>query len=247
MIITIARKELYLLFTSPLAWIVLALVHVLLAWVFLSRLDAFLQVQPQLIHIANPPGFTEVVVTPVFAMAAILLLMLIPLLTMRQLAEEKKNHTLILLLSAPVAITEIVLGKFLGLIIFFLGIIGLIVVMCTTLTMGGTLDFGLLTGSALGLLLLVCCFVALGLYISSLTGQPVLAAIGVLGVLLGFWVINLVTSDYQAWVYYVSAFKQFELLNNGLLDTFSIAYFILFTVFFLVLTIRHLEGERLHG
>jgi len=247
MIFTIARKELFMLFASPLAWVLLALIHALLAWFFLGRLDAFLQVQPQLVQIENPPGFTEIIVTPVFSIAAIVLLMLIPLLTMRQFAEERKNHTLTLLLSAPVTVTEIVLGKFLGLIIFFLGIIGLIVAMCVALKAGGTLDYGLIISGASGLFLLMCCFVALGLYISSLTAQPVLAAIGVLAILLGFWVIDLVTSDDQGWVYYVSIFKQFELLNNGLLDTFSTVYLVLFTLFFLVLTIRHLVGERLHG
>ncbi len=236
-----------MLFASPLAWILLALIHMLLAWFFLGRLDAFLQIQPQLVQIENPPGFTETIVTPVFAMAAVLLLVLIPLLTMRQFAEERKNHTLTLLLSAPVTATEIVLGKFLALIIFFLGIIGLIVGMCLSLTAGGELDYGLVLSGALGLFLLVCCFVALGLYISSLTAQPALAAIGVLGVLLGFWITDMVTDDHQGWVHFVSIFKQFELLNNGLIDTFSGAYFFLFTLFFIVLTVRHLDGERLHG
>jgi ABC-2 type transport system permease protein len=80
-----------------------------------------------------------------------------------------------------------------------------------------------------------------------LTAQPVIAAVGVLGVLLGFWVIDLVTSDYEEWMRYFSIFRQFEQFNNGLIDTFSIAYFILFTMLFLLLTIRHLDGERLHG
>lgn len=247
MILVIARKELYMMFCSPLAWMLFASIQLLFAWFFLGRLDAFLQLQPQLIQIANPPGFTEIIVTPVFALAAIVLLLMTPLLTMRQFAEERKNHTLTLLLSAPVSITEIVLGKFLGLIVFFLGVILLMVAMFLTLLVGGTLDYGLLISGGLGLFLLICCFIALGLYISSLTTQPVIAAIGMLGVLLGFWVVDLVSNDYQGWIYLVSIFKQFELFNNGLMDTFSLAYFLLFILFFLVLTIRRLDGERLHG
>lgn len=230
-----------------MAWALLTLIQILLAWVFLGRLDAYLQVQPQLMQIANPPGFTEIIVTPVFGLAAIILLMIIPLLTMRQLAEERKNHTLILLISAPISVTEIVLGKFFALMIFLLVVIALIVAMPVSLLAGGTLDFGLLISGAAGLFLMVCCFVALGLYVSSLTTQPVIAAVGVLGVLLGFWVIDLVTSDFDEWIHYFSIFRHFEQFNNGLVDTFSIAYFMLFTALFLLLTIRHLDGERLHG
>ncbi|SET32551.1 ABC-2 type transport system permease protein [Nitrosomonas marina] len=247
MIFTIARKELYMMFCSPLAWLLLTSVQLLFAWFFLGRLDAFLQLQPQLMQIANPPGFTEIIVTPVFALSAVVLLLMVPLLTMRQFAEERKNNTLTLLLSAPVSITEIVLGKFLGLTVFFLGVVSLIVSMFLTLLAGGTLDLGLLISGAFGLFLLICCFVALGLYISSLTIQPVVAAIGMLAVMLGFWMVDLVISDHEGWIYYFSIFKQFELFNNGLVDTYSLVYCALFTAFFLVLTIRRLDGERLHG
>lgn len=123
MIATIIRKELHMLFISPLAWLLLALVQLVLAWVFLVRLDAFLEIQPQLLQIANPPGVTEIIVTPVFAVAAIVLLMITPLLSMRLIAEERRNHTLTLLISAPVSMMDIVLGKFLGLMVFFSAII----------------------------------------------------------------------------------------------------------------------------
>ncbi|WP_292995545.1 ABC transporter permease subunit [Nitrosomonas sp.] len=247
MIVTIIRKELSMLFISPLAWILLALIQLILTWVFLIRLDAFLEIQSQLMQIANPPGITEIIISPVFAMAAIILLMVTPLLSMRLLAEERRNHTLTLLISAPVSITDIVIGKFLGLMVFFLAVITLIVALSISLLLGGALDFGLLLSNTLGLLLLTACFSALGLYISSLTAQPVIAAIGALGVLLGLWIINLAASETDGWLQYFSLLKHFEQFNQGLIDTLSIAYFILFIVTFLVLTIRRLDGERLHG
>ena len=247
MIVTIIRKELSMLFISPLAWILLALIQLILTWVFLIRLDAFLEIQSQLMQIANPPGITEIIISPVFTMAAIILLMVTPLLSMRLLAEERRNHTLTLLISAPVSITDIVIGKFLGLMVFFLAVITLIVALSISLLLGGALDFGLLLSNTLGLLLLTACFSALGLYISSLTAQPVIAAIGALGVLLGLWIINLAASETDGWLQYFSLLKHFEQFNQGLIDTLSIAYFILFIVTFLVLTIRRLDGERLHG
>ncbi|MDP1933336.1 MAG: ABC transporter permease subunit [Nitrosomonas sp.] len=247
MIVTIIRKELSMLFISPLAWILLALIQLILTWVFLVRLDAFLEIQSQLMQIANPPGITEIIISPVFAMAAIILLMVTPLLSMRLLAEERRNHTLTLLISAPVSMTDIVIGKFLGLMVFFLVVITLIVALSISLRLGGALDFGLLLSNTLGLLLLTACFSALGLYISSLTAQPVIAAIGTLGVLLGLWMINLAASETEGWIQHFSLLQHFEQFNQGLIDTLSIAYFIIFIVTFLVLTIRRLDGERLHG
>jgi len=247
MIVTIIRKELRMLFTSPLAWILLTLIQLVLTWVFLGQLDAFLEIQPQLLQIANPPGITEIIISPVFAMAAIVLLMVTPLLSMRLLAEERRNHTLTLLISAPVSMTDIVIGKFLGLMVFFSVVIALIVTLCISLLMGGALDFGLLLSNTIGLFLVTACFSALGLYISSLTTQPAIAAIGALGVLLGLWVIDLAASETDEWLHYFSLLKHFKHFNQGLIDTLSIAYFILFMVTFLVLTIRRLDGERLHG
>ncbi len=248
MIATIARKELSTLFTSPVAWILLTLIQLMLAWIFLGRLDAFLEVQSQLLQIANPPGVTEIIISPIFAMAAIILLMITPVLSMRLLAEERRNHTLTLLISAPISVTDIVIGKFLGLMIFLSVVIILIVVLCISLLIGGTLDFGLLLSNTIGLFLLTACFSALGLYISSLTMQPVIAAIGALGVLLGLWMIDLVTaSEANEWLQYFSLLKHFERFNQGLIDTFSVAYFILFMTTFLALTIHRMDGERLHG
>ncbi|MEK6735040.1 MAG: ABC transporter permease subunit [Pseudomonadota bacterium] len=247
MIAVIARKELRMLFTSPLAWILLALIQLILTWVFLGRLDAFLEIQPQLLQIANPPGITEIIISPVFAMAAIVLLMITPLLTMRLLAEERRNHTLVLLISAPISMSDIVLGKFLGLMIFFLMVISLILVLSVSLLAGGVLDYGLLLTSTIGLFLISACFAALGIYISSLTAQPVIAAIGALGILLGLWIMDLIANDADGWMQYFSLLKHFEYFNRGLIDTFSVTYFILFIVTFLVLTIRCLDGERLNN
>lgn len=247
MIAMIARKELKILFTSPLAWTVLALTQLVLTWVFLGLLDAFLGVQSQLIQIANPPGITEVIVAPVFSMAAIVLLMVTPLLTMRLLAEERRNNTLVLLLSAPISVADIVIGKFLSLMAFFFIMIALLAGLSTSLLIGGTLDFGLLLANVLGLSLIAACFVSLGLFVSSLTVYPAIAAIGALGLLLGLWVVDIAASDADGIARYFSLLKHYEYFNRGIIDTFSLAYFILFIVTFLILTMHRMNGERLHG
>ena len=247
MIFTIACKELKTLFASSLAWTLLALVQLVLGWVFMGRFDAFLEIQSQLVQIANPPGVTEIIVAPVFAMAAAVLLMATPLLTMRLIAEERRNHTMTLLTSAPISMTDIVLGKFFGLMIFFCSVILLVMVLSLSLLMGGSLDAGLLLSNAAGLLLICACFAALGLYISSLTDQPAVAAAGTLGALLGLWVMDIAVDDGGSIMRTLSLLKHYESFNRGLIDTFDLAYFSLFILTFLVLAIRRLDGERLRG
>ena len=110
MIFTIAAKELKALFTSPLAWVVLTFMQLVLAFGFLKRLDEFMVIQPQLIQMPNPPGITETVAAPVYATVAIVLLFAVPLLAMRLIAEERRSGTMVLLVSAPLTMTEIVLG-----------------------------------------------------------------------------------------------------------------------------------------
>ena len=88
MILTIARKELKALFASPLAWVVLTFVQVMLAFGFMKRIDDFMAFQPRLVQMPNPPGITELVASPVYATLAIIFLFAIPLLAMRLIAEE---------------------------------------------------------------------------------------------------------------------------------------------------------------
>lgn len=247
MIFTIAQKELKTLFASPLAWTLLALMQLVLAWIFLGRLDAFMEMQPQLVQIANPPGITEIIVAPVFGMAAVVLLMVTPLLSMRLIAEERRNHTMAFLISAPISMTDIVLGKFFGLMIFFVIAAILVAAMSLSLLAGGALDFGLLLSNAAGLLLVTACFASLGLYISCLTAHPAIAAAGALGALLGLWLLDIGAGAVDSITRNFSLLKHFESFNRGLFDTFDLAYFALFIVSFLLLAIRRLDGERLRG
>jgi ABC-2 type transport system permease protein len=246
MMTVMIRKELQALFVSPLAWLLLALVQSVFAWFFLLQLDAFLGLQSQLRQLINSPGITEIIVTPVFAIAAVVLLMMTPILSMRLFAEERRHHTLPLLISAPISITDIVLGKFIAMMCFYGVIIALLLVLSLSLLMGGTVDFGLLWSNVIGLALLTACFCALGLYISTLTSQPAFAAIGCLAALLGLWIIDWIGRA-GGNVHYLSLWQQFRQFNQGLIDTFSLVYCVLFVVFFLTLTIRYLDGERLHG
>ena len=256
MIATIAGKELKSLFASPLAWVLLTVTQIIVCYVFLRRLDDFLQLQSQLVRLASPPGATELVVAPVFGTAAGVFLFTVPLLAMRLIAEERRNQTLVLIISAPISMTQIVLGKFLGLLAFLLMTVAVTTVMPLSLAGATSLDYGLLAGLVAGLALLAASFAAVGLFISCLTAHPVAAAVGSFAALLLMMLAgetaieglrtrgwNLAASLAQV----LSPIKNFEPFAKGVLDTYAIACSLLLVVFFLALAARQLEAQRLRG
>jgi len=256
MIFTIAAKELRTLFTSPLAWMVLTAVQLVTGYAFLKRLDDFLQVQPQLVQLTSPPGVTELVLAPLFATTAFVLFFAAPLLGMRLIAEERRNQTMVFLTSAPVSMTEIVLGKFVGHALFLLLIIALVTAMPLSLSGSTSLDYGLLASLFLGLVLLALGFAALSLYISSLTTHPILAAFGAFAALLVMLLVSETAGDgvrARGWhvpaalVQVFSPLKNFEPFGKGVIDTYAIACAVLFAIVFLVLTVRRLDAQRLRG
>jgi ABC-2 type transport system permease protein len=247
MIRLLAMRELRSLFSMPSTWFVLAVLQFVLAWFYLARLEAFLEIQPQLAQLANPPGVTASVAAPMFNTVGLLLMMLTPMFTMRLIAEERRNQTLALLFSAPLSNLQIVLGKFFGMLSFMLIMVAGIPLMLYTLALGTHLDHGLMLSNLFGLLLIAASYVALGLYISSLTAQPIIAAIGTLAVLLGLWLADIGATAADSPWHLFSPFNHFQNLNNGLLDSGDIAFFILFTAAFLLLTARRLHNNRRYG
>ena len=256
MIGTIAAKELKSLFASPLAWMVLTAIQLIAGFAFLKRLDDFLQIQPQLVQLASPPGVTELVAGPLYATTAILLLFAVPLLGMRSIAEERRNQTMVFLTSAPVSMTQIVLGKFAGLLFFIVLIVAMISAMPLTLAASTRLDYGHIGALAGGVLLIAAGFAAASLYISSLTTHPMGAAFGTFAILLVMLFMGEVAGDglrARGWllpaalVQVFSPLKNFEPLGKGVVDTYAIACAVLLVVFFLVLAVRRLDARRLRG
>lgn len=256
MIWTIARKELKALFASPLAWVVLTFIQVMLAFGFLKRIDDYMQFQPRLVQMPNPPGITELVASPVFATLAIIFLFAVPLLAMRLIAEERRNQTLTLLISAPVSMTQIALGKFFGLLGFLCLLVLLATLMPLSLLMGGRLDFGLLASMVLGIVMLAACFSAVSLFASSLTAHPFVASMIAFGLLLGMLLAGETAADGlrgRGWTVpaelaqVLSPLKNFESFSKGMLDSYSLVCMLLLVIVFLVLTIRRLDAARLNG
>jgi ABC-2 type transport system permease protein len=246
MIRLLALRELRSLFAMPSTWLIFAALQFILTWSFLAELEDFLNKQPQFAQLANPPGVTIFIAAPLFNIAALLLMVLVPVFTMRLIAEERRNQTLTLLLSSPLSGLHIVLGKFLGLLIFLIVLMTGVPLMLYSLALGTSLDHGLMLSNLLGLLLLTSSYVALGLYISALTTQPIIAAVGALAVLFGLWLADIGATEDSPW-HSISPLNHFQNFNNGLLDSSDAAYFILFTATFLVLTMKRLHNNRIYG
>ena len=248
MIFVIARQEFKTMFLSPMAWVILAVLQSLLGYMFLAQLDNFYLLQPQLLQLKNTPGVTDIVIAPLFQLSAIILLMIMPLITMRSIAEEKRNRTLSLLVSSPLTMTDIVLGKFFGLFFFVIVLVSLLMLMPLSLYLGTTLDFGKLFAIYLSMLLLLGSFAAIGLYLSSLTENQTIAAVATFGALLMLWMIDWIgdtVGDGQTVVAYLSLLRHHQNLLEGIFDTGDIAYYLLLIITFLVLTVRQLDRERL--
>ncbi len=250
MIWTIASRELKNLFLSPLAWTILAILQLIVAYLFLSQLDTYMLLQPRLAGIEGAPGVTDIVAAPLFQTIGFLMLLIAPAITMRVFSDEKRNRTLSLLLSAPVSMTDIVIGKFLGLTLFCFILLLMLAVMPLSLSVGADLDLGKLAAGLLGLALLFASFTAIGVFMSSLTEQPVVAAISTFGLLLLFWIIDWSRSGEQQvseLFRYLSLQSHLQSFLKGLFSSADVAYYLLLITTFLILGIRRLDQQRLTG
>lgn len=250
MALSIAWRELRNLFLSPLAWCVLAVMQAVLAWLFLGYVEQYLQVAPRLVGNPAAAGVTDYVVRGVFGAASIVMLLTVPLLSMRLVSEERRSGSLALLLSAPVSSAEIVLGKYLGLTGFLALSVLMLLLMPLSLAAGAALDYGRLAAAALGLLLLNGAFAAAGLYISSLTRQPVVAAMASFGLLLFLWIVNLLghgEGGVTGLLHYLSITDHYESFLRGAFDSADVAFYLLFSAGFLGFSVRRLTALRVQA
>jgi len=248
MIFTIAGRELRSLFLSPLAWAILGVMQFIYAWLFLSQIQIFMERNPRLATLEGAPGVVDSVITPIFGIAAVLLLLITPLITMRVLSEERRNRTLSLLFSAPISMTEIIIGKYLGVLSFILILIGMLALMPLSLLVGTDLDLGKLAAGLLGLTLVVSAFTAIGIFMSSLTEQPTVAAITTFGLLLLLWILDWAGNSgapASGLLGYLSVLRHYEPLLKGLFSSVDVIYYLLLIVLFLGLSIHRLDADRL--
>ncbi|MCK5917640.1 MAG: ABC transporter permease [Cocleimonas sp.] len=244
----IGLTEFKRLFNSPLAWSILAILQFILAMMFLLLVDDFIAgIQTEVVGQDVSIGVTDVVVSRIYLWAGVIMLAVLPILTMRCFAEERMNKTLPLLVSSPISFIQLVLGKYLALVLFILIIIIMVSLMPLSLFIGTELDYGRIATSALGLFLLLTSFAAAGLYISSLTTQPIIAAVtsfGLLLLLVVFYISGTSSTNASELFVYLSHISHFFSFMDGVLNSADIAYYLIFILLFLVLTVLHLDAQR---
>lgn len=242
--LSIAGNEARRIFTSPLAWTVLGVVAAISGYIFVMLL---LSLQADPMALSDYMGVSDYISAGVFGFATLLFLLVMPLMTMRLFAEERKTGTITLLLSAPVSTTQIVLGKFLGLTVFMLGLVLILMLMPASLAFSTDLDYGRLAAGVLGMLLMLLAFGAAGLFVSTQTREPTIAAVTGFGLLLMLWLLDVLA--YQdvplAQVFrHLSLIGHYDNLRRGVFDTADIAYYLLFTGTFLWAAVQRLDIER---
>lgn len=236
------------MFASPMGWIILALLMFAFGTYYLNGVNNYFEVMSGAIRPAERYGVTQFVGQNVYGLASFIMLFAVPLLSMRLISEERRNQTLPFLFSAPLSIIEIVVGKFVGLITFLSILIIYIALMLSTLNLWSEIDFGYILANSIGLFLLLASFSALGLYFSSLTSQPVVAAIFSFIALFVLMILDrFFAGDPSSTMAQLSFMKHFQSFASGLIDSADVVYFLLFVLTFLILTIRRLDADRLRG
>jgi len=248
-VLAIAGKELRSYFASPIAYVVIGFFALMFGFFFYSLLLYFdrqsLQAAGQAVNV------NEQFLRPGFLNATVIFLFVLPLVTMRTYSEEKRSGTIELLLTAPLTDLQIILGKFLGAMGLYAAMLAITLVHVGLLFVFGNPEWRPVVTTYLGLLLMGGCFISVGLLISSLTKNQIVAGMITFGVFLMLWVINWIASfmgpTTQQVLNYLSITDHLDDFTKGIIDTKHLVYYVSFITFGLFLTARSVDTERWRG
>lgn len=251
--LTIAGKELRSYFVSPIGYVVLTGFLLLAGWFFFNLLARFNFLLSIYSAMRNPEAqsrlnLNDFVIAPLLHNLSVVLVILVPVITMRSFAEEKRTGTYELLMTSPLSITEIVAGKFLGAFAFLLVMVGLTAIYPLILLLYGNPEMGIIVCGYFALLLLATAFVTVGLLTSSLTENQIISAVSCLVVLLLLYVIawpaETAGPGLGAVLKYLSLTEHFSEMVKGVIDTKDLVYFFSVILVSLFLTQRSVESVR---
>ncbi len=250
----ILTKEIRSYFYSPVAFVVITIFSMLIGYYFYNIFAGFstisfqAQTDPMVASQYGVLNVTEFVVRPFFGVVSIVMLIMLPMLTMRSFSEEKKSGTIELLLTYPVKDIELVLGKFAGCMGIFAIMLSLSLPCLLLVAFFGDPEWGVIVSGYGGLLFMGGAFISLGLFMSSLTENQIIAAVLSFSSLMVLYMIGssagFVGEKMGMVLEYISILSHFETFARGVLDTSDITYYTLFAVFFLFLSMHSLESKR---
>jgi ABC-2 type transport system permease protein len=250
-ILSMMKREIGAYFSSPIAYVVISGFLLLVGYFFYSLVWWF---NAQAMQMAQNPYYAqqininEMVFSPLFHNMSIILILVAPLLTMRLLAEEKKNGTDELLYTSPISVGQIILGKYFAALVMLAAMLGLTALLSIFAFAFGNPEIAPWLTGYLGLFLMGATFIAIGLFFSSLTENQIVAAFLTFVTLLLFLVLNWVASSgsgtWQSVLSYLSFSQHFEDLTRGILDTKDVVYYLSFSFFGLFLAHSVIQSRR---
>lgn len=229
----VIAKELRGYFVSPIVYVVgsvFLLIFGLLSYLYIVFAGAqaiqLMQMQGGMAQI----NLNDLVFRNLFASMRFVLLIILPILTMRLFAEERKLRTFEFLMTSPIRINDIVAGKFVSALLIYLGLLGITGLVPTVLMLFSDFDWGPVLTGYLGMALLGALFLAVGLFASALTENQIVAAFVGFGILLTVWLVAglgalLGDTTMGHIVSYISFMEHYDRLVNGLIDTSDLVYF----------------------
>ncbi len=251
-IFTLVEKELRLYFISPIAYVVAMVFLAVSDFLFYNQIQYFSGLSVRMMQFQNnlpELNIHDAVFRPTLFNMSIILLLIMPLLTMRLFAEEKKEHTNELLMTSPITITEIVFGKFIAALVVYSLLLILSLHLPLMLSLAVDISWGPLFTSYLGLFLMGAVFLSMGLFASALTDNQMIAAVISFGILIGLWMAGASVHTMGESVLgqvanYLSMSSHLDPFVKGLISSRSLSYFISMTALGLFLTHRVVESQR---
>jgi len=251
--LAIANKEFRSYFASPIAYILIGLFSLLFGYFFYVFLMVFVRQSEQMMQFGGGGGanVNQMMIRGLFQNTAVIILFVMPMITMRTYSEEKRSGTIELLLTSPITDLEIIVGKFLGALALYGAMLIVTMLYMAILFRIGNPEWRPIVAGYLGLLLMGGCFLATGLFISSLTKNQIVAGFLTFATFLMLWIINWMgessgptTRDV---LNYLSITEHLDDFSRGIIDTKHVVYYLSFITFGLFLTAKSVDSERWRG
>lgn len=251
-IMTIIGKELKTYFVSPIAYVVVAVFLVVVGFLFYNIVSIF---SNQSVQFMRFQGFLPQVdihaalFRPTFLNMSVVLLLVMPILTMRLFSEEKKARTTELLMTSPVSILEIVLGKYFASLIVFVMMLLLTLPLPLFVSQYAAVQWSTLWTNYLGIFFVGSVFLAFGLFASSYTENQIIAAVISFGIFLILWLLRFASQNVGAsplgdFLSFLAVVEHLDNFLKGVIDTRDVAYFLSSTILGIFLTHRVVESQR---
>jgi ABC-2 type transport system permease protein len=247
----ICKKEIKTYFTSSIAYVAITVFLVLIGFFFYSLIWWFNSQSLQMAqnqYYYQQLNINQMVYSPLFHNMSIILLLMVPLLTMRLFSEEKKRQTDELLFTSPISVNQIILGKYFASLFVLLVMLFLTGILSVFVFSYGNPELAPILSGYLGLFLVGAAFLAAGIFFSSLTENQIVSAILTFGALLLFWILNWASYSaggmWKSVLNYLSFFQHFDEMTRGILDTTDLVYYLSFIFLGLFLTHSVIQSRR---